>query len=98
MPGPAPRDYTGTQHGVLSVLARAGREESSRHSRWLCACSACGGRVTMRSTRLAVGHCGCLGYRRDGERHKAARAKVPARKRRAIARAGAAAAAAAKKT
>jgi hypothetical protein len=39
--------------------------------------------------RRLTEHCGSLGYRRDAERHKIARAKVPAAKRRRIAKLGA---------
>jgi hypothetical protein len=65
---------------------------------WRCQChcgrSECLHQISVKATRLLRGlteHCGSLGYRRDPERHKAARAKVPARKRRKIASQGAAA-------
>lgn len=93
MPGPAPKNHEGERRGALTVLAYAGRESSSNHSLWLCQCD-CGARLTMRSTRLDQGHCGCLGYRRSSERHAAARAKVSAIRRRAIAALGGHAAAA----
>lgn len=82
------RAREGETHGTLTVIAYAGREGTSRHTLWVCACSACGGRVTLRSTRLARGHCGCLGYRRDGHRHRVAREKVAAERRAAISRLG----------
>jgi hypothetical protein len=47
--------------------------------------------VSVKATRLITGKsdsCGCLGYRRDPERHKMARLKVPAALRREIAIAG----------
>jgi len=94
---PAPRqDLTRRRFGSLKVI----EFDAVRHKAayWLCECHcgqpACEGRISVKATRLLGGktkHCAALGYRRDPERHKTARAKVPARKRLSIARKGGAA-------
>lgn len=93
MAGKPPEDLTGRRFGLLTVLALDHREKSGRHALWLCRCD-CGAPHTARGTHLRSGRsasCGCAGYRRDPEAHRQARAKVPARTRRKIARMGAAA-------
>ena len=81
----------GQRYGVLVVLHEAAHTPGSRQLMYLCRCD-CGKTKTARGTRLASGQtvsCGCLGYRRSSELHQIARAKVPARRRKAIAKLGA---------
>lgn len=88
---PAREDLTGQTFGALRVLAFAGIRGRAAYWRCICQCSRV---VDVKATRLRrhlTQDCGCLGYRRDPARHAAARAKVGARKRKAIARKGAAA-------
>jgi hypothetical protein len=84
------RDLTGQTFGWLTV--RGLFQIRHRHSEWLCDCI-CGGHIVSRDTRL-IGtggnsktvSCGC--YRKDHDVRKAARLKVPVRKRRKIASMG----------
>jgi len=95
-------DETGHVYGALEVLEYAGREETAGHARWLCQCScgepACKGRVTVRGKLLrAGGQVSCGALRGNPELRRAARLKVPPKRRLAIARMGAAARRRAKK-
>ena len=89
MPGPKRTNLKGRRFGCLKVL------EFDAGPYWLCRCdcgqASCPGQISVKATRLMRGlteHCGSLGYRRDAERHKVAREKVPARRRSEIATAG----------
>ena len=77
----------GARYGTLVVVTVIPDPERTR---LLLKCD-CGETIERRADRVARGltlHCGCQGYRRDAQRHAKARAKVPARKRRAIAQRG----------
>lgn len=81
-------DLTGRLIGNLTVLGQATNRGRARY--WMCRC-ACGAFVEARATRLIRAvtiSCGCLGYRRDSERHRIARLKVAPKRRVAIARLG----------
>src|SRR5271167_60680 len=87
----APRlDLSGRTFGQLRV--QEFHQMRARCAYWWCVCACSPGVwVSVRATRLLTSktdHCGCLGYRRDPERHKTARAKVSPRKRREISRLG----------
>lgn len=83
-----PVDLTGQRFGQLTVIDQAGYGAGVRPPRlWRVRCD-CGVERILRTTRLRRGHCGCQGYRRSAVLHQVARAKVPARTRRAIARKG----------
>jgi hypothetical protein len=89
-------DETGNRYGRLVVLEYAGREEpleagQGGPARWLCQCD-CGNQIAVRGKRLRVGRqvsCGC--ERADPNIRQAARMKVSARRRKAIAVMGGAA-------
>lgn len=82
-------DLTGQQFGRLTVIERAPDNPLSGHAEWLCRCE-CGETIIVRGWGLRSGRtvsCGCA--RRDPVVRAAARSRVPASRRRSIARAGA---------
>lgn len=94
MPGPPRANLARRRFGLLKVIEFDAISSGSPY--WWCECqcghSACEGRISVKATRLTTRkteHCAALGYRRDPERHKTARAKVPAKKRQQIAAMGA---------
>ncbi len=85
MPGPPRTNLKGRRFGSLKVLDFDDSRSDSPY--WLCICdcgqASCPGQLSVKATRLMRGlteHCGSLGYRRDAERHKIARAKVQRRR------------------
>ncbi len=94
---PAPRENLARRRfGCLRVIEFDAIRNKAAYWRCECDCgqAGCLGMVTVKATRLRTGKktdCGALGYRRDPERHKTARALVEPRKRLEIAAMGAAA-------
>jgi hypothetical protein len=83
-------DEAGHEYGWLRVIEYAG-VSAWRNALWLCECR-CGVRKVVSSKRLRnerTVSCGC--YRANPEIRRAARMKVSAKRRRAIAKMGAAA-------
>lgn len=90
-------DLRGRTFGRLTIPAAA--EPIIRgHAMWPCTCE-CGAQTLVRGSKLLSGlivSCGC--YRADPALRQGARMKVPARRRRQIARMGGAAAREVKRT
>lgn len=81
-------DLEGMRFGLLIAIDRAPNQ--GRTTRWRCKCE-CGRDHVVRTDHLVSGRivsCGCIGYRKDPERHRIAREKVPAERRAEIARSG----------
>ena len=81
-------DETGHTYGGLTVIEYAG-VSAQRNALWLCEC-VCGKRKPVSSKHLRNGRavsCGC--YKANPVIRRAARMKVSARRRKAIARMGA---------
>lgn len=53
MPRPA-EDMTGQRHGLLTVIARAGKAKAGGHAEWLCRCE-CGSERVVTGSRLKLG-------------------------------------------
>lgn len=90
MPRP-PINLVGQRFGQLVAVAIEAASPGDKHARFLCRCD-CGETAILRGSHLRSGRavsCGCAGYRRDADAHRKARRKVPARRRRAIAKMGA---------
>lgn len=91
-PIPLPRgvnDLSNRAFGRLTVLEYLHTEHA--HAIWRCRCE-CGTEIEARGQQLVSGRvvsCGC--FRRDPEVRQGARMKVPARRRKEIARMGQAA-------
>jgi hypothetical protein len=84
-------DLRGRTFGHLSISTRAQPEIRGGYAWWPCTCE-CGGKIWAPGNKLQGGRvvsCGC--YRADPAVRRAARLRIPARRRREIARMGAAA-------
>jgi hypothetical protein len=76
----------GVRFGRLLIPADAEPEIRNRHAYWPCVCD-CGARIVARGSKLRAGRivsCGC--WRADPAVRRAARMRLPAHRRRALAR------------